>query len=84
MKDLGLKTIDNAMKGTVIEEGVFSIPNTVIKYEQGKRPVNCLNNFYNHLKRSLHYRDKIIPTDYIYDLETFVLAFNENLRKVET
>lgn len=68
MKDLGLKTINNAMKGVIVEEGVFSIPNTIIKYEQGKRPVNSLNIFYNHLKRSLHYRDKILPTEYIYVL----------------
>ena len=56
----------------------------MIKYEIGKRPVNSLTIFYNHLKRSLNYRDKVIPTEYIYDLETIVEGFNDNLKKVET
>jgi hypothetical protein len=68
MKDIGLKTIDNAMKGVIMEEGVFSLPHTLIKYEAGKRPVNCLMTFYNYIKRSLYYRDKIIETDYIYNM----------------
>ncbi len=85
MKDIGLKMIDNAMKGIVIEEGIFNLPDTVIKYEIGKnkRPRNCLNAFSNHLKRSLHYRDKIISTDYLYKIEEFSKPFNKDLRKIE-
>jgi hypothetical protein len=84
MRDLGLKTLDNAMKGIIYEEGIFSLPQTVVKYEPGKRPQNCYANFHNYIKRSLFYRDKVLPTDYIYELENFVYGFNENLRKVET
>ena len=32
----------------------------------------------------MYYRDKVIETDYIYNLQRFVLAFNLNLRKAET
>lgn len=84
MRDLGLKTLDNAMKGIIYEEGVFSLPQTVVKYEAGRRPQNCFANFHNYIKRSLFYRDKVLPTDYVYELENFVYGFNENLRKVET
>jgi hypothetical protein len=52
------------------------MPNTVIKYESGKRPVNCLMTFYNYIKRSMYYRDKVLETDYLYNLERFVLGFN--------
>jgi hypothetical protein len=66
LKEIGLKMIDNTMKGTIYEEGVFSVPKTVIKYEKGKRPVNCSGNFSNYIKRSLFYRDKILNVDYLY------------------
>jgi hypothetical protein len=84
LRDLGLKTHDNPMKGAIYEEGVFSMPQTIVKYEPGKRPINCSVNFHNYIKRSLFYRDKVLNTEYIYDLEKFIHGFNENLRKVET
>jgi len=36
------------------------------------------------VKRSLFYRDKVLATEYIYELDQFVAGFNKNLRKVET
>ena len=84
LRDLGLKTLDNFMKGSIYEEGVFSLPDTITKYEQGKRPINCAVNFHNYLKRSLFYRDKVLNTEYLYALESCVHGFNLNLRKVET
>ena len=36
------------------------------------------------MKRSLFYRDRVIGTDYIYEMERYVLGFNNNLRRVET
>jgi hypothetical protein len=84
LRDLGIKTLDNPMKGVVYEEGVFSMPHTIVKYESGKRPLNCSVNFHNHIKRSLFYRDKVLETDYLYDLERYVLGFNKNLRVAET
>jgi hypothetical protein len=84
LRDLGIKTLDNPMKGVVYEEGVFSMPHTIVKYESGKRPLNCSVNFHNHIKRSLFYRDKVLETDYLYDLERYVLGFNQNLRVAET
>ena len=68
LRDLGLKTHDNFMKGNIYEEGIFSLPETLTKYEQGKRPINCSINFHNYIKRSLFYRDKILNTDYVYGL----------------
>lgn len=60
------------------------MPETLTKYEQGKRPINCSINFHNYIKRSLFYRDKVLNTEYVYGLENFVHGFNQNLRKVET
>jgi len=36
------------------------------------------------VKRSLFYRDKVLATEYIYELDKFIAGFNINLRKVET
>jgi hypothetical protein len=82
LREIGLKMLDNPMKGVIIEEGIFSLPHTLVKYEPGKRPLNCSVNFHNHIKRSLFYRDKVLDTEYIYELERYVLGFNKNLRVV--
>ncbi len=62
LKDIGIKTHNNLMKGIIYEEAIFSVPQTSIKYEPGKRPLNCSINFHNYIKRSLYYRDKVLET----------------------
>lgn len=62
LRDIGLKTLDNFMKGNIYEEGIFSLPETITKYEQGRRPTICSINFHNYIKRSLFYRDKVLNT----------------------
>lgn len=82
MKDIGIKTLDNVMKGIIFEQGIYNLPDTIIKYQPGKRPQNCYANFHNYIKRSLFYRDMVLHTDYIYELQNYVYGFNQNLRKI--
>ena len=84
MKDIGMKVIDSTMKEFLIEEGIYSLPQTIIKYETGKRPANCYINFLNHLKRSLFYREHILSVRYIYELEKNIFSFYHNFKAVET
>ena len=46
------------LKGYTIEEGVFELPHTLIRYQSTtQRPKSCTQTFANHLKRSFHYVD---------------------------
>ena len=72
------------MKGHVFEEGVFGRPDTLISYETDNRPVNSVLLFVNEMKNSLHYRDDIIDTGYIYDQQDLIRSFDVGLKTVKT
>ena len=81
---LGYRILDNSMKGHVFEEGVFGRPDTLISYETDNRPVNSVLLFVNEMKNSLHYRDDIIDTGYIYDQQDLIRSFDVGLKTVKT
>jgi len=55
---MGYRTIDDTRKGIIIEEGIFSLANTLNHYQlQENRPVKCTQNIGNNLKRSLYFRN---------------------------
>jgi hypothetical protein len=52
--------------------------------ERGLAKLAINFHFHNHLKRSLFYRDMVLPTDYIFRLRDFMLFFDKNLRMIDT